>query len=272
MLSYLFDLFPTSQHAAANGALQAQRQSIDINEAMERQKQLEAEKARFQQELSVLSHNPDKQPHPATLNVSELTLAHRRLSDRLSATEGMLLERTTELNHAVRQAENALAVAERSQGLLNHQRREKENEAKRFRALQGRLKAATEEKLMYERCVEEYAILYRRDLGRKADPSESRQSQSLSPASPIFHDSVSSQSEIGRVGLQRLLGELNEAVEPLQQQIFRLQSELDDIRIQLEVERRGSEEERTKLALSRVELEQYLNDDRSAAKLVSRYM
>lgn len=244
-----------------------------MNTALERQKQLEVENERLTRELSVLSRNPDKQPHPATLSVTELTLAHRRLSDRLSSTEGLLLDRTTELNHALKKAEYTAAMAGRGQGLLERARLEWENEAKKARGLQSRMKAAVEEKLMLERIVEDYAALVRGMEGRTPQASDGGSSASLpSPGTPSDRFGISTREETGRMGLQRLLEEMNAMVEPLQQHNFRLQTEIDDLRVQLEVERRAGEEDRTKLALARVSLEQYLCDDNSAAKLVSRYM
>ncbi|KAG9016917.1 hypothetical protein FRB93_009447 [Tulasnella sp. JGI-2019a] len=258
------------QHASDAGALQLQRRSFDTNAALERQKQLEAENERLTHELSVLSRNPNKQPHPATLSVTELTLAHRRLSDRLSSTESLLLDRTVELNHALRHAETTAAVAARSQALVERARLDRENEAKKSRGLQSRTKAAVEEKLMLERIVEDYAALVR---GMERKSSERGSAAALpSPSTPSHPSGLIVQAETGRVGLQRLLEEMNATVEPLQQHNFRLQTEIDDLRLQLEVERRGGEEDRTKLALARVSLEQYLCDDQSAAKLVSRYM
>ncbi|KAG8891046.1 hypothetical protein FRB98_000055 [Tulasnella sp. 332] len=273
MLNFILDLLPAYQHASDAGALQLQRRSFDANAALERQKQLEIENERLTQELSILSRNPNKQPHPATLSVTELTLAHRRLSDRLSTTETLLLDRTAELNHALRKADISAAVASRSQSLLERARLERENDAKRARSLQSRTKAAVEEKLMLERIVEDYAALVRGIEARSPQASDGGSSASpSSPGTPSGRSAISAQAETGRMGLQRLLEEMNATVEPLQQHNFQLQTEIDDLRVQLEAARRGGEEDRTKLALARVSLEQYLCDDNSAAKLVSRYM
>lgn len=269
MFSFLFDFLPprSPQHVADSASLQLQRRSLDN---LERQKQLEAENARLSRELEVLARTPDKSVHPATLSVSELTLAHRRLSERLEITESLLLDKTTELHHATRKAENAVAYAEQCRMAVERVRRAEESAQERARSLEGMLRAAVEEKMMAERAIEDYAQLVRKLANNRS---------SMSPASPVGSDHRTSgaynpslELQSGKAGLQRLVAEFNETADTLHQEISRLHGELDEAKLLLEVERRASEEDRAKLALSRVELDQYIADDRSASKLVERYM
>ena len=48
---------------------------------------LERENAMLKEEVLILRTHPDSAPHPAALQVPELTLALRRLSDKLTLTE-----------------------------------------------------------------------------------------------------------------------------------------------------------------------------------------
>ncbi|KAG8905962.1 hypothetical protein FRB99_007896 [Tulasnella sp. 403] len=279
MFSLLLELFPIPQHAADSAALQLQRRSFDANQALERQRQLEVENARLTRELDSLSRHPDKSPHPATLSVSELTLAHRRLSERLSDTESILLERTTDLQNAVRKASSLTFAVEQSQQAIERARRGEESAKGHARSLETILRVAMEEKAMAERTIEDYAALVRRMQRRTSQSTTSLDGTSvvnLSSESPTQRSSLSSdpsaQLEASRTGLQRLLHDFNTTSETLQQEISRLHTEIEDLKHQLDVERRGSEEDRTKLALAKVELDQYMADDRAAAKLVSRYM
>lgn len=282
MFSLLFDLFPpsppppTTQHASDSASLQLQHVSLNANTALERQRQLEAENARLEKELTVVSRHPDKTPHPDTLSVSSLTLAHRRLSERLSETESILLERTTEWEEAKRKADNMVAYAEQCREALERGRRGEESAKERARALENMLRAAVEEKAMVERTVDDYADLVRGMERRSSASPVPSDERVLSPKNSFRRSSLSttssSQQDAGRVGLQRLLEEFNRTTEGLQQENGRLAAQLEDANLQLAVERRASEEDRAKVAFLKVELDQYMADDRSAGKMVSRYM
>ncbi|KAG8947006.1 hypothetical protein FRC00_009347, partial [Tulasnella sp. 408] len=290
------------QHAADNASLQLQRRSYEATSALERTKQLESENARLSRELAVLSSTPDTTPHPDTLNVSQLTLAHRRLSERLSFTESLLLEKTQNLETLSRKAQNSITFAEQCRAVLEKVQNNEEAAKQKARELEKVVRSVLVEKEFVERTVEEYAELVRKlERQRKAssivmananasasailtptrttsDPSSPHSGISsieLPPgpatSSPTNH-SPSQNLETGRAGLNRLLSEFNSTTEYLHQEISRLHAELEQTKIYLEVERKAGEDSQAKLAMAIMELDQYKVDDKAAAKLVERYM
>ncbi|KAG8936161.1 hypothetical protein FRC02_004189 [Tulasnella sp. 418] len=262
------------QHAAHIGALQLQRHSLDTTTALERAKQLEIQNTRLRDEVRSLRMNPDKTPHPSELSVAELTIAHRRLSERLSIIESILLERNTELNHANRRIESLLSTVDDHKELLNRARQLQDDERDNAVTLQGRLKASEEQRKMAERTVADYAELVKLLEGRSSRSNKDSDSTPPSSSSSIRRSSFGAVDhyEAGRAGLQRLLEEFNETTASLQQEIARLHHELEDREQALDIERTLGEEDRTKLAFAMTELDQYKANDRSAANMVSRYM
>lgn len=290
------------QHAADSASLQLQRRSYEATSALERTKQLELENTRLSRELAVLSSTPDTTPHPDTLNVSQLTLAHRRLSERLSFTESLLLEKTQSLENVIRRAQTSVTFAEQCRVVLERVQSNEEAAKQKARELERVVRSVLVEKEFVERTVEEYAELVRKLERQKKASSVVMANASASasailtptrttsdgssppsvissidlpagPATPSSSNHSPSQNlETGRTGLNRLLSEFNSTTEALHQEISRLHSELEETKLNLDVERRANEDDRAKLALAIVELDQYKLDDKAAAKLVERYM
>ena len=202
--------------------------------------------------------HPDVTPHPSVVHAQELSLALRRLSDKLDFTEASLLQRNKELTvvHGERDiakhaAENAFAIAARLRGEVEAAR-EKE------RTWVARVKAAEEECRISDLAVEEYADLVRIMEGRRSSIEGVRKSV----------DGLTS----ARVGLQRLLEESNVETEKLQAEIARLHTSLERAHASLEGERQASLGDKTKIAELELELQRLRADDNAAAKMVSRYM
>jgi hypothetical protein len=107
---------------------------------------LEHENARLKEEINILRNTPDTTPHPVTLQVSELTLAHRRLSEKLSLVEQKLIERNKELSSVANdklRTEKVIRAAHK----LAKDSKVKEDEARtRERQVEMRAKAAEEER------------------------------------------------------------------------------------------------------------------------------
>ena len=204
----------------------------------------------------------------------ELTIAHRRLSDKLTLTEEVLLARTTELAHAQsdiskihNSVDAAYELAAQRQGQVQV------TEAKQ-RELERKLRAVEEERKLSDLVVQEYAELVRTLEGRSRTQAASASAASF-PLGNVGNNSsatlVDSLSE-GKSGLQKLLGELNGEHEQLGAEISRLQGDLANLASELDVERQRGNDDRAQLAQALVELERYRIDDNTAAKMVSRYM
>ena len=63
--------------------MKLQRHSLDTTHALEGARHLEQENQRLAEEVALLRAHPDITPHPASLQIPELTLALRTLSESL---------------------------------------------------------------------------------------------------------------------------------------------------------------------------------------------
>lgn len=220
----------------------------------------------------VLKAHPDVTPHPATLQVPELSLALRRLSEKLTFTEETLLERTTELTHSRSDLQTAQSDAEAAHALTVQAYIQIDHERQRERELERRVRAAEEDRRLADLVVQEYADLVRTLEGRNAKTPPS-------PFSPPVPGSATDSSTAlinglteGKLGLQRLLGEHNIETEKLATHITKLSDENELLQTQLDVERKRSEADRESLAKVLLELDKHRIDDTTATKMVSRYM
>ncbi|KAH8106913.1 hypothetical protein BXZ70DRAFT_259831 [Cristinia sonorae] len=257
------------QHEAHTASVKLQRHSLDTTHALEGAKLLEQENRRLSEELGVLRANPDLTPHPDSLKVPELTLALRKLSDKLTFTEETLLSRTSDLVSA----QNALAQARQETGdarhIANLAKAGEEAARARERELERKVKAAEEERKMADMVVQEYADLVRNLEGRSKGPRPSIQvTREASSSSVTLVESLAE----GKTGLQKLLGEFNVESERHASDMFELQGKLDVAHTSLESERKNVEDLRSQLAAALAKLDEYKADDNTAAKMVSRYM
>lgn len=255
------------QHEAHTVSVKLQRHSLEASEALERSHALERENARLHEEIRSLRANPDLTPHPATLQVPELTLALRRLSDKLTYTEETLLTRTNELAQAYNDLAKAQADATAAHELTDRARTREEEGKTRERDLERKARAAEEERRLADLALQEYADLVRNLEGRQSkSAAPPRQSNGSTNATPL--DSLAE----GRSGLQKLLEEFNSDTERLSLEISRLQAENESLKEKLEAERAIADTDRKRFAETSLELDQYKADDNTAAKMVSRYM
>lgn len=271
-----YSLTPTSfaltcrlccQHEAHTISVKLQRHSLEASEAVERSRALERENARLHEEIHTLRTNPDLTPHPAALQVPELSLALRRLSDKLTYTEDTLLSRTNELAQTHNELNQALSDAATAQELAKQAHARVEEGKGRERDLERKTRTAEEERRLADRALQEYADLVRSLEGRQSKtlvtPGQPSASPNATPAESLAED---------RIGLQRLLGEFNIETERLSLEINRLQSENDTLKVKLESERATAVANHSRFAETTLELDRYKSDDSTAAKMVSRYM
>lgn len=261
---------------------------MDSANAHERILQLERENTLLKSEISVLRANPhpDTLPHahPAALQVQQLTLSLRRLSDKLSLTEDALFARTTELAHAQSEVVKAKHAMDGAYELAARTRGREEEGKVRERELEQKVKATEEQMKMSDLVVNEYADLVRSLEGRTSirttpqphtDSSVVTDSNVVNTAAASSSNStitlVDSLSE-GKSGLQKLLSEFSTETEHLQAELARLHAELAISQTQYEAERKGAEHDRIELAKVQSELQKLKLDDNVAAKMVSRYM
>ncbi|KAH9930674.1 uncharacterized protein B0H18DRAFT_992985 [Fomitopsis serialis] len=262
------------QHEAHAASVKLQRHSLDTTHAIERAYALEGENVKLREELATLKAHPDTTPHPASLQVQELTIAHRRLSDKLTDTEEALLARTTELVNAQSDFARIQNSVDAAHELAAQRQGQVQVAQAKQRELERKLRSAEEERKLSDLVVQEYADLVRTLEGRPKTQAASASTTSFPLGNAGNNSSttlVDSLSE-GKSGLQKLLGELNGEHEQLSAEISRLQGELGSLASELDVERNHGLDDRAQLAQSLVDMERYRIDDNTAAKMVSRYM
>ncbi|ESK82831.1 hypothetical protein Moror_12254 [Moniliophthora roreri MCA 2997] len=252
------------QDEAHSASVKLQRFSFDTSTTQDRLVHLERENELLRHEISNLRANPHpdtlSESHPAVQQSAQLTLALRRLSDKLTITEEALLTRTTELVSATHEATKCRAAMEGAYA-LSAQMRGREEEAKiRERELEMQLRKAREEAKMSDIVVKEYADLVRSLDAKSRNPSGTSNDQ--------LADGLSE----GKLGLQRLFNDFTTEVETLSARVTHLQGQIVDAEKRVEAERKAGETERLLLAQTQHELEKLKLEDKSAAKMVSRYM
>ena len=218
--------------------------------------------------------NPDVTPTQAAAQVPELTLALRRLSDKLTAVEDTLLSRTRELVDARSELAAAQHEIEAARALTAEARAREEEGLARERALEQKVLAVEEERRMADLVVQEYASLVRKLEGRAKGHTTSSSASSIELHSSANGSAVTLVDSLaeGKLGLQKLLEEFNGRNELLQAEIAQLHGDNGLLYKELEVARQGAEHDREELAKAVHELDKYRADDNTATKMVSRYM
>jgi len=258
--------------------------------AIERAQALEHENAAARAELAALRAHPDSTPHPAELQLPELTLALRRASEEHTRAEDDLRSRTAQFVDTQGAASRAHYAAENAFGVAAGARAREEEALARERGLILRLRVAETEGRMMDRAVREYADLVRALERRQSLPSSPPRpptpppKQSLSPAAGAHSSNDKPPEQDGSggstfealqeemEGLHELAGEFESANEALRDEVSGLQVQLEGARCELEAERKAAQEERLRLSNALAEVERREHDDNAAAKMVSRYM
>ena len=259
--------------------------------AIERAQALQHENTAAQAELAALRAHPDSTPHPAELQLPELSLALRSANDKLTLAEDALRARTAQFVDMQGAASRAHYAAESAFGVAAGARAREEDALVRERELMLRLRVVEEEGRMMDRAVREYADLVRA-LERRQNLPSSPPSSPPPPTPPPKHSfsppagahsfngeppEQGGGSTFGALqeemeGLHKLAGEFESVNGALRDEICMLQLELEGTRSELLTERKAAEEERLRLSNALTELERLKHDDNVAAKMVSRYM
>jgi hypothetical protein len=103
--------------------LKLQQHSLEAAIAIEHTQALQHENAASQAELAVLRAHPDSMPHPAKLQLPELSLALRSANDKLTLSEDALRARTAQFVDMQAAASRAHYAAESAFGAAGAARR-----------------------------------------------------------------------------------------------------------------------------------------------------
>ena len=229
------------------------------------------------------------EPSQSSRQVTDLSLALRRASDKISLTEEALLKKTTELTHCISENHKLQFQLKAALASVDSLRRAGHEPTSREIELERRCKAAEEEARMADTVVMEYADLVRSLEQRlsqmdstKFDPGHDvtnvsngdghNSTYSNGTAKPADGSTPLQSLAENRASLQRLLHEFNAESGRLQDEVSRLHGELSKLQNTLDAERVISNTDRGKLAEALTQLEFSKVDDTSASRIVSRYM
>ncbi|PPQ82812.1 hypothetical protein CVT25_009190 [Psilocybe cyanescens] len=250
------------QDEAHASAVKLQRHSLDAVRTHERAVHLERENDMLKAELAILRAHPHPNGQASTTEsqnqVQELTLSLRRLSHKLSLTEEALLAAHIGLANAHAATTKAAANADNAYELGARVRGREEEGLIRQRDLECKIKKLEEELKMSDGVVQEYASLVR-----------SMEAQSSSEAQTSY---LQESLKEGRLGLDRLLSELQGECDALARKLDENTAELEVCKSKLEAERKGNEAVQAELGRTQTELSKLQLEDGTAAKMVSRYM
>jgi hypothetical protein len=135
-----------------------QRQALDTAVTQEASQALLQRNAQLEREAKVLRAHRDPLLGPANTQVAEITLALRRANDRLSSTESVLLDRTTDVANLSAKVAQAEAQALAARQAAAHAREREEQALARERETSNDLRIIVEERNTYDRVVQEVRI------------------------------------------------------------------------------------------------------------------
>ena len=184
--------------------------------------------------------------------MEELTLALRRVSDKITLTENTLLQRTSELTDARSDLARAVHTADGAYELAARMRAREEAAKARERELELKARASDEERKLVDLVVQEYADLVRNLEGRKSVPIDTLQDT--------------------KSNLHRIMTAFSTESESLHATITQLNAKVSDLQMSLDAERITASHDRALLSQTKTELDKLDLEDQTAAKMVARYM
>ncbi|KAL5529274.1 hypothetical protein ACEPAG_5259 [Sanghuangporus baumii] len=259
------------QGEAHRATVQLRHQSLEHATLLQHLRALENENSFLRTELQVHRATGPVGAHRDALQVQELTLALRRLSDKLDLTERVLLERNEELASVQSERDSAKKAEAGAIETVKCLRSEVNASHARERDLASRVQASEEQRRMSDLVIEEYASLVRSLESGLEGRFSSTSRTNGSRAGDSTRNSLDGLMH-ARQGLKKLLQDSNHDSEQLHAEIDRLHGLLESTRSELEVERAMDLEHKQTLARIQLELHQLRCDDNAAAKMVSRYM
>ncbi|KIY72148.1 hypothetical protein CYLTODRAFT_486548 [Cylindrobasidium torrendii FP15055 ss-10] len=245
------------QDEAHGASVKLQRFSLDTSNAHDRILRLERENSMLNTEIGVLRrHTPaDAQEKQQSSQVQELSLALRKLSDKLDLTENALQDKNTELVAVQGELDKAMGTVEEAYALAARVRGREEEGLIREKMLEREIQQIGEQAKLADIAVREYANLVRSLEGRASGTD----------------DPVSSLAE-GRAALDKLFADFSQQATQYDAEIARLTHELEAERGQRESDLKTCEKLHQEIGRLRTELQKMEVDDNTATKMVSRYM
>ncbi|WVO17567.1 hypothetical protein L204_105264 [Cryptococcus depauperatus] len=285
------------QHAAHTAGIQLQGARLEAALAKEREESTKQWGENLEREVEILRANPLPSPMPpASTVLSEMSLAHRRLSSKLDFTESQLSSTALQLAQAQQDVQRLTREREGDRAVINELKRvedEKEEEVEWERYERKRIE---EQKKLVDLALQEYRELVEK-LDPKAtpppmpsqltslplhNPSSALQVQNEKIKEHAFNEvptiAQSSTSEvisnllIGQRGVQQLFDDFTDSLISKERQISSLQAHVESLENSLYTVKQQLKEETEKRVEAEGERDEKDREDRSAAHVIERYM
>ncbi|KAF9518878.1 hypothetical protein BS47DRAFT_1379627 [Hydnum rufescens UP504] len=260
------------EHASHVASIHLQRQVLELAMSRETTRTTLQRNAQLEKEAKVLRAHAEELVTPDNTQVAEITLALHRANDRLSSTESALLDRTVEVANLSAHLEHAESRAFAARQTAANAREREVQALARERETSNALRIVVEERNTYDRVVQEYADLVKTLEGRSSLNSTATSHSPTQSTRPRHLLSTHETILEYRHETQTILQELNAEIHRLHVQSQNIAAQLESCQGDLVEMRKIAEEDREKLAMTRVELQQHEADDTAAARLVSRYI
>ena len=242
---------------------------MEASNANHRAQLLSKHNARLREELASLRAHPDVTPSPESLKVQELTLALRRLSDKLDFTEAALSEKTLECINVHSDATKANHSADAALALAAKLQAQDQEKHLSNMELERKLYVAQVEQNQSDLVISEYASLVRSLEGRLSRSITSGTQEENPTASPGISDTHEDEnSDVSKDPFQKFALRIGD----LELENGALHERITFLEVELEAERKRSMEDRDLRVASQQALHQLQSDNNAAAKMVSRYM
>ncbi|WVQ70629.1 hypothetical protein IAR50_000149 [Cryptococcus sp. DSM 104548] len=250
-------------------------------------------------ELEILRANPPLPPvQPGSQALTELSLAHRRLSSKLDLTETRLLSTSSDLASAKHALQRLVLEREEERRVMSEVKRvewEKEEEVEWEKGERGKLEGQVK---LLELALEEYKTLVHKldpnavppDVPAKSTSSwltslarangadvESEETQTTTKMDGT-EDSLESSKEaisnllIGQRGVAQLFHDFTTSLTSKDALVSSLQSQVDNLTLSLATVEGQLKDETARRVEVEEEREKLDRDDKSAAGVVERYM
>ncbi|WWC72452.1 uncharacterized protein I206_106414 [Kwoniella pini CBS 10737] len=294
------------QKAAHQASIQLQGVRLELTLSQEKEIRWERERDSLKKEVEILRTNPEPPiPLPTSNALTELSLAHRRLSTKLDLTESELNSTKLDLAKANSEIERLTKEREGDRSTINELRRIEDDREEELEWEKGERRKLEEQKKLCDLALAEYSTLV-----HSLDPTAVPPSNPTKSTSSIFNTPSSQRSSldgdssihseldtppltststaitspspsagevisnllIGQKGVQQLFTDFTSFLTSKDKRIHELETKVEELEHSTQT---LTEQLRVAIEI-RVEAEnikdRVLRDDESASKVIERYM
>ncbi|WVQ95587.1 hypothetical protein IAU59_002684 [Kwoniella sp. CBS 9459] len=300
------------QRASHQAAIQLQGARLELAISKEEGDKAKRESEGLKKEVDTLRNNPAPPPlAPTSTALTQLSLAHRRLSSKLDLTESQLASVSLDLSKAQQDVQRLTREREGDRAVLNELKRIEEDREEELEWERGERRNAEEQKKLCDLALKEYRTLVHsldpsavppeipsqptpslshnlslsddqleetaKDESQDGEPEKPRFSTAALKSPPAVTASVSpgetiSNLLIGQKGVHRLFNDFTSMLVSKDKTIHSLESKIEDLEHSLTITKEQLAAETALAIEAGLERDKALRDDASASRVVERYM